>query len=438
MPEPIDQISSASRDAGRVARRGLWTLGLGLGGFALWAALAPLDEGVPAAATVAVETQRQAVQHLSGGIVRQVMVREGQQVQQGQVLYKLDTATAQANLESIRQRYLGFRAIQARLIAEQGAADKPQLHPDLQAELKDPLIRTQWETQLALFQTRQNAHRAELRAIDETIEGQRALLESYVSMQRSRQAQRRFLAEELDNTRPLVAEGYAPRNRQLDIERQLSEMDAVVADLGGRQLQAQRTISELQQRQVVRRNEFRSEVDTQLTSVTQEVQADSDRLKALRAELDRTDILAPVSGQAVGVLIQTVSGVVQPGQKLMDVVPTDASLLLDVRIAPHLIDKVHAGLQTDVRFSSFAHSPQLVVTGQVLSVSQDLLMDPQTGVGYYLARVGLTAEGLKQLGGRQLQAGMPAEVVIKTGERSFLTYLLHPLLKRMASSMKEE
>jgi protease secretion system membrane fusion protein len=142
----------------------------------------------------------------------------------------------------------------------------------------------------------------------------------------------------------------------------------------------------------------------------------------------------------VGLAVQTVGGVIQPGQKIMDVVPGDEPLLLEARVPPHLIDKVHAGLEADIRFSAFAHSPQLVVAGKVVSISADLLTEqgPAGPVTYYLARVAVTQAGLKALGKHQMQAGMPAEVVIKTGERTLLTYLLHPLTKRLAASMKEE
>jgi protease secretion system membrane fusion protein len=136
--------------------------------------------------------------------------------------------------------------------------------------------------------------------------------------------------------------------------------------------------------------------------------------------------------------IQTVGGVIGSGQKLMDIVPEDQVLLIEARVPPHLIDRVRKDLPVDVRFSSFAHSPQLVVDGKVASVSADLLTDPQTGAGYFLARVGVTAEGYKKLGKRQLQPGMPVEVIFLTGERSMLTYLLSPLTKRLAASMKEE
>jgi protease secretion system membrane fusion protein len=136
--------------------------------------------------------------------------------------------------------------------------------------------------------------------------------------------------------------------------------------------------------------------------------------------------------------MQTVGGVVQPGQKLMDIVPGDAPLLLEARVPPQFIDRVRAGLPVDIRFSAFAHSPQLVVDGQVSSVSGDLIVENQNTPPYYLARVSVTPEGLRKLGARQMQPGMPAEVVFRTGERSLLTYLLHPLTKRFAASMKEE
>jgi protease secretion system membrane fusion protein len=136
--------------------------------------------------------------------------------------------------------------------------------------------------------------------------------------------------------------------------------------------------------------------------------------------------------------VQTVGGVIGSGQKLMDIVPTSQALMLEARISPHLIDRVHAELPVDVRFSSFANSPQLVVDGKVASVSGDLLIDNRNGAGYYLVRVAVTPEGLKKLGKRQMQPGMPVEVVFRTGERSMLTYLLHPLTRRMAASMKEE
>lgn len=422
----------------RPARLGMWALAIGFGGFLAWAALAPLDEGVPTDGMVTIDTKRKSVQHLSGGIVSAVLVREGQVVQEGQVLVKLDEATARANYETVRQRYLGLRAVQGRLMAEQMGLSRIEIHPDLQEAASDPQIRSQMDNQQMLFNSRRAALAADLQALQEGIAGQRALMQSFDNMLRSRQVQFNLLQEEQRNTADLVRDGYVPRNRQLELERQMAEIQTAMADLMGNTQRALRSIAELEQRRIARQQEYRQEVETQLSEVTREVQSDAERYVAVRADLDRVEIRSPAAGQVVGLAIQTVGGVVQPGQKLMDIVPEGEPLLLETRVFPHLVDKVRTGLKTDVRFTTFSHSPQLVVEGEVVSVSGDLLTDQQTGVSYYLARVQISPEGMKDLGDRRMQPGMPAQVIIKTGERSMLTYLLSPLTRRVAASMTEE
>ena len=428
----------AKKEGANPGRIGLWALLIGFGGFLLWAALAPLDEGVPAQGTVAIDTKRKAVQHLSGGIVEEVLVGEGDEVKEGQLLIKLDSAVARSNHEAVRQRYLGLRAMQGRLLAEQAGQTSITFHPDLVAASSDPLIRQQMQNQEQLFMTRRSLLRSDLQSIEENIQGQEGLLQSYKSMLENRNNQLRLINEELGQLRGLVKEGYAPRNRQLEMERMVSDSGSAIADLQGNTVRALRTIGELRQRALSRKQEHRKEVETQLADVSREVLSDNEKLYSVANDLERTEIKAPASGQVVGLAVQTVGGVVQPGQKLMDIVPKGAPLLLEAHVAPHLIDRVHTDLPVDVRFSSFANSPQLVVDGRVVSISADLLTEPQTNVPYYLARVQVTPDGLKHLGKRQLQAGMPVEVIFKTGERSMLTYLLHPLTKRMAASMTEE
>ncbi len=448
--EPLKQAPSISSlpgvrsapqppsDTGRAARTGLWVLGLGLGGFLLWAAVAPLDEGVPSQGVVAIDTKRKAVQHLSGGIVKQVFVREGDVVQAGQPLISLDDAVAKANYEAVRQRYLGLRAVQGRLLAEQSGAATIVFHSDLQVAAADPLIQQQMKNQEQLIQSRRAALRADLQGIEESIQGQNALLQAYAGMLTSRRGQQASLEEELRHTRELVKEGYSPRNRQLELERMVADSSLAITELLGNTARTQRTVGEMRQRALARQQEYRKEVETNLADITREVQSDADKFTALKADLDRTEIRAPATGQVVGLAVQTVGAVVQAGQQLMGIVPPNEPLVLEARIAPHLIDKVRPGLHADVRFSAFAHSPQLVVQGELASVSGDLLTDAQSNQTYYLARVKVTPDGMKTLGERHLQPGMPAEVVIKTGERTMLTYLLGPLLKRVSGSLKEE
>jgi len=432
-PTSLDEVT----DTRRPMRFGLWALGIGFGGFLLWASLAPLDEGVPSDGMVVLDTKRKAVQHLSGGIVREVLVKEGDVVQEGQPLMMLDEAAVRASYEAVRQRYLNMRAMQARLLAERQRSPQLVFHRDLQEASQDPLIQTQMLVQSQLAQTRLSALRADVQAMEESILGLQAMIASYQSIQIQRRLQLGLLEEQLTQIRSLVQEGYAPRNQQLDLERSVAETRSALAELTGSLERASRSIAETRQRILARQQGFQQEVESQLTSVQQEVEAEGERYRAIRAELGRTEIRAPATGQVVGLAMQTVGGITQPGQKLMDIVPVDEPLLLETRIAPHLIDRVHAGLITDVRFSAFSHAPELVVEGEVVSVSKDLLVEPN-GVSYYLARVSITPNGMKSLGPRRIQPGMPAQVIVKTGERSMLTYLLAPLTRRLAASLKEE
>lgn len=424
----------------RTARKGLWILGAGLAAFIIWAALAPLDEGVPTPATVSLDTKRKTVAHLQGGIVREVLVREGDVVKEGQVLMRLEDSATRASYDTIRQRYLALRAMEARLQAELNESYQLRLHPDLEAALDDPEIVRHVKTQEQLMQTRRNALHADLQALEESIRGQQAMGQSYEGMTASREVQRRLVAEQLQNIKGLVADGYAPRNQQLDLERQQAEVVTALTDLQGSTARARQAVAELRQRALVRKQDYRRESEAQLAEVTREVQTDQSRYTAIKGELERTEIRSPAAGQVVGLSFQTTGGVIPPGQRLMDIVPAKETLLLEAHIPPHLVDAVRADLPADVRFSAFAHSPQLVVQGRVMSVSGDLLTE-QTAMGpmsYFLARVEITPDGMSKLGRHQIQPGMPAEVIIRTGERTVLTYLLHPLTRRVAASMKEQ
>ncbi len=426
-------------DTGRFARLGLWAIGVGFGGFLLWAAFAPLDEGVPNSGIVSVDTKRKAVQHQVGGIVREVLVREGQMVDANQIVLRLDNAVARANYESSRQRYLALRAMEGRLVAEQLGLPAISFHPELLAAAKtDPSIQQHINAQNQLLQSRRAALAASLGAIDESIQGQRELIDGYGGVLASRSNQVALYEREVKGIRDLVAEGYAPLNRQMELERAIADIAASTADVQANKARAQSVILELRQRALGLRSEARKEVDTLLADVRRDVQSEAERFKALTEELARTEIRAPEAGQVVGLAVQTVGGVVQGGQKLMDIVPQNEALVIEAHVAPHLIDRIHPGAVVDVRFSAFAHSPQLVVDGVVNSISTDIITDPQTNHSYYLARVSITRAGMKTLGSRQMQPGMGVEVVIKTGERSVLTYLLHPFLKRLSASMKEE
>lgn len=419
-------------------RVGIWAILLGLGFLLIWAAVAPLDEGVPAQGVVVVDTKSKEVQHLTGGIVKIVYVKEGDSVSAGQPLLQLDDDLAKANYESIRQRYLGLRAMQGRLFAEKNKEVEIEFHPDLIHASSDPLISRQMRIQTDLMRARQAALNADLGALEESIRGHKGVVDTYQAIAVNRQFQKGLLETELEQTKPLAADGYIPRNKVLELERNRAETQAALADALGQVAKNSQGIAELQQRKFSRVQEHRKETETGLAEVTREVESDAKKLVSVSADLSRTVIRSPAEGQVVGLAVQTQGAVVQVGQKLMTIVPHDEPLVIEARIEPHLIDRIKLNLPTDVRFSAFSHSPQLTISGVIISISSDLLADPVTHASYYLARVVITPEGKKTLGPRRMQPGMPAEVVVKTGERSLMTYMLSPLTRRLAASLTEE
>ncbi|HOY87892.1 MAG TPA: HlyD family type I secretion periplasmic adaptor subunit [Methylotenera sp.] len=424
-------------------RLGLFVLLFGLVGFLLWAGFAPLDEGVPTEAVVNVASNHKVVQHLSGGIVKTLNVKEGQEVKAGNVLLTLDDAVIKARYEESKQKYMGIRAQESRLIAEKNGANTVNFHEDLIKNQADVDVQKHMINQTQLLQARQSAFSAEIMAIKESIQGQNAQIEGDQGVLASYQSQLELLKEQLVGIKPLVQEGYAPRNQQNDLEQKIAQAIGQIANTQASIVRSKRTISELTQRLMIRQQNEKKEVDTEMAQVNLAVLSEAAKFKALTDELGRISLLAPASGQIIGLQVHTIGAVIQPGQKIMDIIPLGEPLILDARIPPNLIDKVHAGQHADVRFSTFSNTPQLLVEGKVESVSKDLLTDTSTNpaqvtASYYLAKISITSAGLKVLGDRQLQAGMPVQVVIKTGERTLLTYLLHPLTKRIAASMKEE
>lgn len=426
-------------DTRPIIRLGFWVLVVGFGLFMLWAAFAPLDEGVSAPATVSIETRRKTIQHMQGGVVQSVAVKEGQQVKQGDVLVVLDDATTKAAHAAIRQNYLAQRAFEGRLLAEVSGAASISFHPDL-AGSQDPQALQHMQVQQQLFRSRRAAQAAEIAAARQAITGLEGQIVGMQQMLESRKAQSVLQSRQLTNVQGLAEEGFAPRNQALALEQAQAELRSSVAELQTNIQRTQSSIAETRLRIAQREQEYLKEVSAQLADVRREVQGNEERLAAITAELARTQIKAPVSGQVIGLAVSTGGGVVTPGQRLMDIVPQGESLLLDAKVPPYVIDRVKVGEQTEVRFSAFANTPQLVVHGRVVSLAGDAITEQIGGgvMSYYLARVELTPEGLKALGERSLQPGMTAEVLIKTGERSLLTYLLHPLIKRVAAAMTEE
>lgn len=435
---PVTDVESRA-DTRSVMRLGFWVLVVGFGLFLAWAAWAPLDEGVPAPATVNIETRRKAVQHMTGGTVKSVAVKEGSVVKEGDLLIQLDESATRAAYETMLQNYLGQRANEARLVAEARNAPSLSFHPDL-LKSQDPHAAQHMNVQQQLFQSRRASLTAELAAANQSIAGLEGQLVGMQQVLDNRRAQAALQAQQLANVQQLSNDGFAPRNQALQLEQQQAELRASMADLQSNMQRVRSAIAETRLRIAQRQQDYAKEVSTQLAEVQREVEGNQERLRAIELELGRMQVRAPVSGQVLGLAINGPGAVVTTGLRLMEIVPQNESLLLEAKIPQQVIDRIKVGDQTEVRFTTFANSPQLVVHGKLVSLSGDAISE-QTPLGmqtYFLGRVEITPEGRKALGTRQLTPGMMAEVLIKTGERSLLTYMLHPLTKRIAAAMIEE
>lgn len=409
----------------------------GFGGFLLWALFAPLEEGVVASGAVAVESKRKTISHLTGGTVASIRVKENQLVKSGDILLTFEDVQAKAVLDTVSQQYFAAAARLARLTAEQNQAAKIAYPDDLKVWADEPWAREQLDAQEQLFRRRKLAldnelaiYGQSLAALDKQQQGTRQQLAA-----RSRQSD--FLQQEIDGMRSLVADGYASRNQLLAQERTLAELSSITSELQANIAKSSSQTAELRLRQVQVRQDFLRDVETQRVDAQRETSNLAERLKAVRDEYARTVVRAPVDGQVVSLQTQTLGGIVSPGGRIMEIVPEDDTLLIDAQIPPAMANRVHPGQATDVRISNFSDRPQLIVEGRINSLSGDRHMDPVSGLPYFLARVEVTPEGLKQLGSHHLHPGMPVDVIIKAGERSFAAYLMRPLTIRLFSALRE-
>ncbi|MGV8844701.1 MAG: HlyD family type I secretion periplasmic adaptor subunit [Pseudomonas sp.] len=426
-------------DDRRPGRWGAWLVLLGFGGFLLWASLAPLDAGIVASATVNVTDSRKTIQHLTGGSVKTILVREGDQVQRDQPLVELDATRALAEQGVVSSQYIVVRTVENRLQAERDSLTEVTFDADLLSRFANaPRLNDAQALQQRLFATRRAALSGEAGILRENILGAQEQLNGQRQIQGARRAQINFLNQELQGVRSLAAEGYVTRNRMLELERNAADLNAGlaqnVADIG----RTRNQIAELKLRILQLEQEYQKDVQSQLTEVQKEATALADRLRALDYEVAHTVIRSPIDGVILGLNVSTIGGVIQPGANIMDVVPANEPLQVNAMIPVQAIDKLTPGLPVDIAFPAFNHARTPNIPGRVLTISADRLIDESNKQPYYLAQVEVTAEGMTLLGSNHIRPGMPATVTIKTGERNLLSYLLKPMLERVDGAFKEQ
>lgn len=437
-PVSAELVSAGRFDERRFTRLGWFMVLFGFVGFIVWAALAPLDAGTPVPGTIVVGGNRQAVQHPTGGIVSEILVKDGSVVKQGDVLIRMNETSVQAQANVLRSQLTSGLAVQARLLAERDGLPEPQFSKELLDRQKEADVASAISLQRQLFNTRRAALRSDLSVIEQTIRGLEAQQTSLRESSRNRKLQAASLKGQLDDTQALATDGYVPRNRMLELERQHSQIVAALSDDVGNAGRLESQILEQRLRLTQRRDEYQKEVRTQLTDIERDVHTTQARLTAADFELANAMVRAPASGIVVGLSVYTPGGVVSQGQKLMEIVPQDQPLEVEGQLPVHLVDKVHPGLPVDLNFPALNRIKTPHVPGEVTVVSADRLIDEATHQPYYKLKAKVTPQGAQALHDQQLRVGMPVEIFVILGERSFLNYLFKPLTDRAARALTED
>ncbi|WP_379064959.1 HlyD family type I secretion periplasmic adaptor subunit [Mesorhizobium sp. UC74_2] len=407
-----------------------------IGGIA-WSALAPMAEGATATGIVSPDGSRRTVQHLEGGIIKELRIRDGDLVRAGDPLVTLQSTQAAALYDLYLEQARTLQATQARLSAEQEDKSEINFPPDLLASA-DERARKIIAGQTLLFNQRRSSLEAQLQILDvrkrqfeEQLLGLRAQVVSV-------DAQLALTEQEHSVKKSLVDKALLARSETLKLERSKAALDGDRGSFMGQIAEVEQKIGELDTQSMSLRATQSADIADQLEKARAGYIDAAERLNASKDVLDRTVITAPVTGKIANLKFKTSGGVIGPGQAILDIVPTNEELLIDARVSPSDIDVVAAGLQATVHLTAYSSRGMPRVTGTVKSVSADRVTDETTGQSYYLARVEVPQSELEALDdGIVMMPGMPAEVLIVTGKRTVLAYLMEPFMAAFRRGLRE-
>ena len=432
LPAQRPKASSSIRTPVRV---GLTIFALVFGVFGSWAALAPIDGAAFAPGVVTVESQNKNVQHLEGGIIAEILVSNGDLVEAGQTLIRLDRTQPQAQLDVARAQRTANIVREARLNAQRDGAGSISWPAELDGN--DPATREEMSAQAEIFETRKAAQEGNIEVLEQRI-GQ--LENRVVGMQAMRES-RLLLAEsyeqELADTRTLLDQGFSDRIRYRELERNFATFSGEAAELAANIASTEMQVGETRLQILQVEKDFQNEVAAEHAETRTNLNDLEERIIALEDVVARTEIRAPDGGYVTGMQIHTVGGVISPGMVIVDIVPEDDELIIEAQVSPIDIDRVALNQDATIRFSTFGSSVPTIF-GQVGNLSADSFQDQNTGMSYYVAEIMVTPEGMEDLGDLVLMPGMPAEVFITTGARTFLQYLFKPFSNAMARSFRED
>jgi HlyD family type I secretion membrane fusion protein len=434
----VDATSHALSDIRLWTRIGVAIIGLTLGVVVVWSSLAPISSAVIAQGSVKVDTSRKKIQHLAGGTVLEIRVRDGVQVKAGDVLVKLDPTRADASHGVLRAGMDSALAQQSRLIAERDGLARVVYPVELVQRGKDPQVMDLIKSQNSLFEARRTSWIGQLGILDKQIAAYNDKIRGLAAQQVAKEEQLRSLRMDVAGFAELAAQGMLEKTRVRNTERDISRVEGERSEHMADIAQARTSISEKELEKFQIQKKFREEAIEELRKAENEINEFRERIGAARHELEQTEIRAPVDGTVVDSRIHTTGGVVGPGELIMEIVPSHDRLVIEAKARPEDIDRLRLGLPAGVKLSAFDQRSTPELEGKVSYVSADSMEDAKSGVAYFLVKVEVPESELRRLKGRSIQPGMMADVFIRTGERTFFGYLLDPLVHSFNHAWREK
>ena len=416
---------------------------ISLCGFGVWAGTAPIAGAIVASGVFVATGQNKIVQHLEGGVIRDILVREGDTVSEGQPLIHLDETVPKAELSRLTLRHLRLVAIEARLQAEINDDKEVRFPEELREKVSNPDVRTIVESQRLTFEARRKNFQSEIATIREGMDGLEQRVDGTKTQLAGVKRQLSFIHEELEGKSELLKGGLIRKPEVLALQRASANLDGEIGRLTGEMGDARERIARGREQIVGVRNAAVKAAVEQLHETRAELNDLRERIQSARRVLDRIRITAPVRGVVVKLRYHTPGGVIEAGKNVMEILPLQEELIIEVRVRPQDIESAKRGQRASVRLIALNSRMIPMVSGEVVYVSADALPDDKAGQqqvrsDVYVARVRLDAAEVAALsGGFEPTPGMPAEVYIKTAERTFLDYLLRPLRDTMARAFRE-
>lgn len=415
------------------------TIAIGLSGLIYWAATADLASAALAPGRVMVETRRKAVQHLEGGIVAEILVKDGQLVEAGQVLVRMDPTRAAANLALHQTAWRAAKAREARLIAERDGVASIAFPEALLEERDQPEVAALLRGEQTVFDTRRAALEGQIAILRQKIGQLDKRIEGLAAQEKAKRQQMGLIADELGGLRELYSKGYTPRTRILALERGAASLSGDRGEHVADMAQATVAKGETQMQILQLELDHREEAARDLRQTQEEILKLQEQILAARDVLNRLEVRAPQAGRVVGLAVFTERAVIQPGSTLMEIVPGADRLVVQANVSPMDIEHIRPGLQAEVRFPALRQRVTPSVPGTVIQVSADAMVKSERDEPHYEALIMVTEQDAHKLGDAlTLVPGMPAEVIIATGERTALNYIVGPITDVLTHAMRED